>query len=66
MEKKISKTSSRVKQRYNDKVYSQVSVRLKKALVSEWEHKLEADGVTKAEFVRNAITEYLSGINKKA
>ena len=55
----MSKTSSAVKQRYNEKAYTQISTRLKKALVSAWEDKLAANGITKAEFIRNAIQQYL-------
>jgi conjugal transfer/entry exclusion protein len=55
----MGKTSSAVKQRYNEKAYTQVSTRLKKDLVSAWEGKLAADGITKAEFMRGAIQRYL-------
>ena len=55
----MGKTSSAVKQRYNAKVYKQISIQLKKELVEEWEKKLAADGIGKAEFIRNAITLYL-------
>lgn len=56
----MGKTSSAVKQRYNEKAYKQIKVSLKKDLVAEWEEKLARDGIPKAEFIRNAITEYLS------
>lgn len=55
----MGKTSSQVKQRYNSKVYKQVSVQLKKELVGQWEAALAADGTGKAEFIRNAIEGYL-------
>lgn len=56
----MGKTSTQVKQKYLNKTYSQVAVRLPKELVSQWEEKLEKDGIAKAEFVRNAIQEYLN------
>ena len=55
----MGKTSSEVKKRYNVKVYKQVAVQLKKELVAEWEAKLAADGISKAEFIRSAIQAYL-------
>ena len=55
----MGKTSSASKQKYNDKVYAQISVRLKKELVKEWENRLVADGITKAEFIRKSIQNYL-------
>jgi len=54
----VSKTSTTVKQRYLDKAYSQISVRLPKGLVTQWETKLKSNGMSKAEFFRKAITEY--------
>lgn len=55
----MSKTSTAAKQRYLDKTYSQVAVRLPKELVSEWEAQLKTDGISKAEFFRQAIQSYL-------
>lgn len=55
----MSNTSSAVKRKYNNKVYKQVKVELKKELVEQWEIAIKEDGITKAEFIRNAITEYL-------
>lgn len=55
----MSKTSSKVKDKYNKKVYKPISVRLKKELVEDFEKKLNQDGVSKAEFIRNSIIQYL-------
>lgn len=55
----MSKTSTAVKQRYLDKTYSQIAVRLPKELVAEWEAQLKTDGISKAEFFRQAIQSYL-------
>lgn len=57
----MGKTSSKVKQKYNDKAYHQVSVRLQKELVERWESQIEKDGISKAAFIRNAIIQYLQG-----
>lgn len=60
----MGKTSSAVKQKYNNKTYSQINIRLPKALVTEWEEALQKDNIGKAEFLRNAIISYLN--EKKA
>ena len=52
-------TSSKVIQRYKDKVYKRVVADLPKELVSRWEEKLHFDGIGKSEFIRNAIKAYL-------
>lgn len=56
----MGKTSSAVKRKYNEKVYKQVKVELKKELVNAWEIQLDKDGLTKAAFIRKAIQDYLS------
>ncbi len=55
----MSDTSWQVKAKYNAKAYKVVQVQLKKELVAAWEEKLATDGLTKAEFIRRAIQEYL-------
>lgn len=52
-------TSSKVIQRYKNKVYKRVVADLPKDLVARWEEKLEGDNIGKSEFIRNAIKEYL-------
>jgi len=56
----MSATSWQVKARYNAKHYKTVSTQLDKELVARWEAKLATDNLTKSEFIRNAIKEYLS------
>jgi len=56
----MGNTSSEVKRRYNNKVYKQVKVELKKELIQSWEEKLSKDKITKAAFIRKAIEEYLN------
>ncbi len=55
-----SNTSSAVKNRWNKAHYKQVAVQLDKNLVACWEEKLQSDKISKSEFIRNAIKEYLS------
>ncbi len=52
-------TSSKVIQRYKNKVYKRVVADLPKELVAQWEEKLKADNIGKSEFIRNAIKQYL-------
>ena len=52
-------TSSAVKRKYNNKVYKQIKVELKKEIVEQWEIAIKNDGISKAEFIRSAILEYL-------
>ena len=52
-------TSSKVIQRYKNKVYKRVVADLPKDLVSRWEEKLRTDNLGKSEFIRNAIKAYL-------
>lgn len=54
-----SNTSSAVKNRWNKAHYKQVTAQLDKDLVARWEEKLQADGIGKSEFIRNAIKKYL-------
>ena len=57
----MGKTSTQVKQRYLDKAYSQIAVRLQKDLVAQWE-----EAISKAEFIRRAITQYLESRSPSA
>lgn len=54
-----SNTSSKVIQRYKNKVYKRVVADLPKDLVARWEEQLQMDGIGKSEFIRNAIKAYL-------
>lgn len=55
----MGNTSSAVKNRWNKTHYKQITAQLNKELVIRLEEKLKADGITKAEFIRNAIKQYL-------
>lgn len=52
-------TSSKVIQRYKNKVYKRVVADLPKDLVARWEEKLQSENIGKSEFIRNAIKAYL-------
>ncbi len=54
-----SNTSSKVIQRYKNKVYKRIVADLNKDLVARWEIKLKQDGIGKSEFIRRAILTYL-------
>lgn len=56
-----SNTSSKVIQRYKNKVYKRVVADLPKDLVASWEERLKTDQISKSEFIRNAIKQYLDG-----
>ena len=58
--KRKTSTSWQVKAKYNNKHYKTVSTQLDKNLVTQWEEKIASEGITKAEFIRNAIKEYLN------
>lgn len=55
-----TKTSSAVKRRYNNKVYAQIKVELKKDLVADFKAKCVATGTTQASVIRDAIEKFLS------
>ncbi len=58
-EKRKTRTSSTVKNRYNKKVYSPVSAQLPKALVAAFKEKCAAEGVSQAQVIKQAIIEDL-------
>lgn len=62
--KRKTKTSWQVRDRYNKKTYSTITVRLKKDLVKAFDEAREEDNLTRAEFVRRAINQYLENRNK--
>ena len=46
--------------RYKAKAYKQIKVEYKREFVEAFEEKLKQDGVSKAEFFRRAIKDYMS------
>ena len=54
-----TKTSSAVKQRYNEKVYDVISVRIPKELAAQFKEKCQLTGDSQAGIIKKAIEEYL-------
>lgn len=55
----MGKTSSKVKNRYNEKNYKRINVALKIELVDQFKEKLKKENKPAAEFFREKIEEYL-------
>ena len=49
--------------KYKAKAYKQIKVEYKREFVEEWEAAIKEDGISKAEFIRRAITDYLESRN---
>lgn len=58
--KRKTHTSSEVKRRYNDKVYSTVKAQLPKDLVARFKEKCKAEGISQAQVVKKAIEAFLA------
>ncbi len=58
--KRKTKTSTAVKQRYNEKVYDNVSARVSKDLAAAFREKCAAEGIPQAQIIKKAIEEFLS------
>ncbi len=58
--KKRTKTSTAVKQRYNEKTYDVISIRVPKETAEAFKKKCVAEGVPQAQIIKKAITEYLN------
>ena len=57
--KRKTHTSTEVKNRYNNKVYSQLAVKLPKDLVKDFKEKCAAEGVPQAQIIKKAIEDFL-------
>lgn len=58
-EKRKTHTSSAVKQRYNEKVYDNISVRVPKELAAAFRSKCVAEGIPQAQIIKKAIEDFL-------
>lgn len=58
--KRKTKTSSAVKQRYNEKVYDIVSARVPKDLAAAFREKCMTSGISQAQIIKNAIEAFLA------
>lgn len=57
--KRKTTTSTAVKNRYNSKVYDQLSFKLPKELVATFKEKCAAEGIAQAQIIKKAIEDYL-------
>lgn len=48
--------------KYKAKAYKQIKVEYNREFVESFEEKLKADGITKAEFFRQAIKKYMADL----
>lgn len=53
-------TSTEVKRRYNEKVYSRVSISAPKDLVAAFKKKCEENGESQASVLKKAMQDYLN------
>lgn len=57
--KRKTKTSSAVKQRYNQKTYGAVTAYVPKELAAAFKEKCAAEGIPQAQVIKKAIEEFL-------
>ena len=58
--KRKTKTSSAVKNRYNNKVYDSIVVRVPKELAAAFKGKCAAEGIPQAQIIKEAIHKFLN------
>ena len=56
----MGKTSWQVKQKYNDKVYSRITVSLDKDLVAKFKAKCERYEISQASVIREAVEKFVN------
>lgn len=59
-EKRKTKTSSEVKNRYNNKVYGSIIVRVPKEMAERFKAKCAETGIPQAQIVKQAIEQFLN------
>lgn len=59
-EKRKTKTSSAVKNRYNNKVYGSIIVRVPKEQAEAFKAKCAAEGIPQAQIIKRAIDQFLA------
>ena len=55
-----TKTSTAVKRRYNEKVYTKIQAQLPKELVAEFKDKCEEVGVSQASVFKEAMEKFIA------
>lgn len=58
--KRKTHTSTAVKQKYNEKVYEQIAVRIPKELAARFKEKCLEKGDSQAGIIKKAIEEYIN------
>ena len=58
-EKRKTKTSTAVKQRYIDKTYDIISARVQKELAAAFKEKCAAEGIPQAQIIKKGIEDFL-------
>ncbi|HAY73931.1 MAG TPA: hypothetical protein DCY31_08875 [Ruminococcaceae bacterium] len=58
--KRKTHTSSQVKNRYNKKVYTQISAHIPKEMAAEFKAKCAAEGIPQAQIIKKAIADFLN------
>jgi len=58
--KRKTKTSSAVKQRYNQKTYSAVTAYLPKELAENFKKKCREEGISQAQIIKQAVEEFIA------
>jgi predicted DNA binding CopG/RHH family protein len=59
-EKRKTRTSTAVKNRYNQKVYDQIAIKIPKDLAAAFKEKCAAEGVPQAQVIKKAIENFLN------
>jgi predicted DNA binding CopG/RHH family protein len=59
-QKRKTKTSSEVKNRYNQKVYDSIIVRIPKEQAAAFKAKCAAEGIPQAQIIKKAINDFLN------
>lgn len=54
-------TSTEVKRRYNNKVYTKIQAELPKDLVADFRARCQEQGISQASVLRKAIEDFLEG-----
>ena len=65
-EKRKTKTSSAVKNRYNNRVYGSIIVRVPKEMAEAFKEKCAATGTAQAQVIKKAIEQFVGRRNKNA
>lgn len=58
-QKRKTKTSSAVKNRYNNKVYDAITARVPKDMAAAFKAKCAAENIPQAQIIKKAIEEFL-------